>query len=324
MLCFTVAVQCLHVDTCLTLACPCVPPICVVSLICVLDIVCYQCPCLLGQVSARSIYDTFYPADADASAGSESGRESDFIDFDATTVDESLGSCELVDEFPTLAGSPRRPPTAAAAASTPCRAGAAPVPELSLSPVSADSVVASSGVLSPHRTFRPPERPGRDVRDVRAPSPAGEEAAAPSEPPHTPPLRAMQDTFDESSSGDILELRLPDAPSDGADCQCGLDVPSLSPQPAAAPPPPRSPPPVLNFYGCREAELNENGESVKTGEDSLFAAGPSQGVVVLEDSLKRPGSSPVSRDQYDRIWKRPRTAAVADSWDDTDVSSEAV
>ncbi|XP_043205340.1 serine/threonine-protein kinase S6KL-like [Amphibalanus amphitrite] len=269
------------------------------------------------EVSARSIYDTFYPAGADASAGSESGRESDFIDFDATTVDESLGSCELVDEFPTLAGSPRRPVPAAVAASTPCRPAAAPAPELSLSPVSADSVVASSGVLSPHRTFRPPESRGRDVR----PPVVAEGALVPAEAPHTPPLRAMQDTFEESSSGDILELRLPDAPSDSAECQCDLDVPELSP-PAAAPPPA----PVLNFYGCHEAGLGEGGEMERTGEGALFDAGPSQiaTCVVTEDSLKRPGSSPVSRDEYDRIWKRPRTTAVADSWDDTDVSTEAV
>ena len=282
----------------------------------------------LRQVSARSIYDTFYPAGGDASVGSESGRESDFIDFDATTVDESLGSCELVDEFPTLAGSPRRTGLAAAAASTPCRA-AAPAPELSLSPVSGDSVVASSGVLSPHRTFRPPA--GQEG-EMTCPPPPAEETAEPVQPPHTPPLRAMQDTFDESSSGDILELRLPDAPSDSAECQCDLDTPP-SPPPAAATPSP----PVLNFYGWRSAEGAGDGDGDGEGSSSTAAlcphpaatpnpsslAAPCPGLSG-EDSLKRPGPSPVSRDEYDRIWKRPRTTATADSWDETDVSAEAV
>jgi len=100
------------------------------------------------RVPARDIYERHYPADAEDLV-SDSGE---FIDFDATTVDDILGNSddilgnsERVEEFPLLPARPEPPATAAVTASTPCRAVVSPDrTTLTLSPGSTDSVLASN------------------------------------------------------------------------------------------------------------------------------------------------------------------------------------
>lgn len=185
------------------------------------------------QISARDIYDKYYAVPTSPSSGTGAASE-DFIDLDASTVDDSFGSWEFPDEFPALPdGSPRR---AAAAVSTPSKTlnlvdtlEAEMLPPADAGQESADvvsspdSVVASSGVMSPHRTFAP------------APDCVQVSAAV----PLAAPRRASHETLDVTSSVDVSDLRLRDGSSDGAECACEATVSGAAPAP------------VGNLYGTR-------------------------------------------------------------------------
>ena len=112
----------------------------------------------------------------------------------------------------------------------------------------------------------------------------------------------MHDTCDGSSSGDLLELHVPPG---GAGGRGSSDV-------------------GLSCRGWRSAEVSAGdrggavqGNSPAAGTLTALWDGAAAG-----DSVKRPGSWPISRHQYENIWKRPRPAVASDSGGDTNLPTE--